>query len=540
MAAAWSQVGDLREVNQVLAQGQLAQAAGQAIHTGRLLPLGAAELIQITGPAHTRLTIGVETIANAVRVSLLPTTFPTTVFRRVTSPSGPVRRQSLSIEAPVAVGTLFDRLNGGTLTAAPPRGFPDAALDTDSVLKLFPGHAQLTLDALAQAVNAAPLKVGIPISNDSSSGVIAKNMTRGAPAPAFKSALLKSLPQPLPAPPALATPLNGPVVTSALAAGMEPYTAVRARIVSRVSFEGGAAAISDQLDPVMAAPVITTPMFRPLKAISQDLLLPGVDKFPQNSVALAETNWAFVEAYLVGLNYEMGRELLWNEFPTDMRGTYFRQFWDPSGHVPPPQTDIERQNLADITSIDSWPPTRDLGDACARPSPVQSPPVLVIRGELLRRFPNATIYAAQGIPQPDGSLRPSHDVEKFPIFEGSLEPDITFVGFDLDAAEAKASPGWFFVIQQHPTQPHYGLLASSGHAGGPVAVTDPLSWDNVGEHLDSAYAPVFGSLPAKTPGWTFANDPKPLTWSGTSNSAQIAAIALRTPVRIAIHASQLI
>ena len=33
---------------------------------------------------------------------------------------------------------------------------------------------------------------------------------------------------------------------------------------------------------------------------------------------------------MVGLNHEFARELLWREFPTDQRGSYFRQFWDPS------------------------------------------------------------------------------------------------------------------------------------------------------------------------------------------------------------------
>ena len=40
-----------------------------------------------------------------------------------------------------------------------------------------------------------------------------------------------------------------------------------------------------------------------------------------------KTNRRFMEAYMVGLNVEMGRELLWRGFPTDQRGTYFDHFW---------------------------------------------------------------------------------------------------------------------------------------------------------------------------------------------------------------------
>ena len=40
---------------------------------------------------------------------------------------------------------------------------------------------------------------------------------------------------------------------------------------------------------------------------------------------------------MVGLNHEFARELLWREYPTDQRGSYFRQFWDVSGYQPPPE-----------------------------------------------------------------------------------------------------------------------------------------------------------------------------------------------------------
>jgi len=65
-----------------------------------------------------------------------------------------------------------------------------------------------------------------------------------------------------------------------------------------------------------------------LRDLSQELLLPGLGHVPPNTVTLLETNAKFIEAFMVGLNTEMGRELLWRGFPTDQRGTYFRQFWE--------------------------------------------------------------------------------------------------------------------------------------------------------------------------------------------------------------------
>src|SRR5262249_9427743 len=65
-----------------------------------------------------------------------------------------------------------------------------------------------------------------------------------------------------------------------------------------------------------AAPFPLTPpfphgMYEPLRDLSQDLLLPGLQTVQPDTMLGLETNRRFVEAYMVGLNVEMGRELLW-------------------------------------------------------------------------------------------------------------------------------------------------------------------------------------------------------------------------------------
>ena len=50
---------------------------------------------------------------------------------------------------------------------------------------------------------------------------------------------------------------------------------------------------------------------------------------------------------MVGLNYEMSRQLLWNGYPTDQRGSYFRQFWDVSAYVPQPGDPTNPTQLAE-------------------------------------------------------------------------------------------------------------------------------------------------------------------------------------------------
>jgi len=84
----------------------------------------------------------------------------------------------------------------------------------------------------------------------------------------------------------------------------------------------------DELRPVMWYPQYHVPTYRYLKEKSPNLLFPGLENIPQNTVSLLQSNPRFIEAYLVGINHEMAAELRWREFPTNMAGSYFRKFWD--------------------------------------------------------------------------------------------------------------------------------------------------------------------------------------------------------------------
>ena len=88
------------------------------------------------------------------------------------------------------------------------------------------------------------------------------------------------------------------------------------------------AALTEEFKEAMVYPEIDQPMYEPLRDISPELFLPNINLIEQNSVTLLETNQRFIEAYLVGLNHEFARELLWRGYPTDQRGASFRQFWD--------------------------------------------------------------------------------------------------------------------------------------------------------------------------------------------------------------------
>ena len=164
------------------------------------------------------------------------------------------------------------------------------------------------------------------------------------------------------------------------------------------------------IDTVLAGLRFPQPMYEPLRDLSQQLLLPGVDGLAADGVFGLKTNRPFVEAYLVGLNVEMGAELLWRGFPTDQRGTCFAQFWDTDGADTP---------RPDIDPISQW-----LDRALGAPQPdlAREQFVMLMRSALLRRYPNAIITSTRAI-LANGVRAPSADPadESTPAFRGTLD-----------------------------------------------------------------------------------------------------------------------
>jgi hypothetical protein len=121
-------------------------------------------------------------------------------------------------------------------------------------------------------------------------------------------------------------------------------------------------------------------MYEALRDISPDLFLPNVNYVDQDSITLLETNQPFIEAYMVGLNHEFARELLWREFPTDQRGSYFRQFWDVSSYIDVAGTDADalREQLKDITPLHEWGLKPDLEDHDNREEPGENEEEVVL------------------------------------------------------------------------------------------------------------------------------------------------------------------
>jgi hypothetical protein len=384
-----------------------------------------------------------------------------------------------------------------------------------------------------------------------------------------------------------------------LLARLDPTITIPRRVQAMIQISRIAWNPTDPITPIMAAPEFPQPMYVPLRDLSEEYILPGVEFIPPNSLGLLEANHAFIEAYMVGLNHEMARQLLVNHYPTDQRGSYFRQFWDVSGYVPQPGDPTDQaalqEALKDIPPIHTWPKDTPLGSNENRQNIVENNLVLVVRGELFKRYPNTIIFAGKAIIDPKDGKRKLDESDgaekqyKHPIFGARLGTDITFFGFNLTADQAlgrtaDAPHGYYFGFQQVPTEPRFGLEPIE--ADSPVPYWAELSWKNFAESVphdqallsvdviattkvlpkpefvgghsknrlqSTVFRYLLGStrIPDFLPALTQPNDvsiqngdndadifDKNVQWG--KDSAQAAYILLRRPFRIMVHADRML
>lgn len=352
------------------------------------------------------------------------------------------------------------------------------------------------------------------------------------------------VPQPAGQPLALA-----PVATALVAQGgaLEPDRTVARDVVGLVPAAPPQPG-SDPLKPRAAAPQFPQPMCGPLVEVDGQMMLPGIERIPEDCVGILVGNPRFIEAYLVGLNHELSRELLWRGLPVDLGATFADRFWDMRG-----RPEATGDPPAQIPPIGEW--SGGLGENSPGLGGTDMP-VLLIRGRLMRRYPHTIVYAARAVPGldvagqpvtgPDGQPVPTPGPEeRYPVFRGSVDPDVTYLGFDLDIAEARGGGpdgglGWFFVIQEQPAAPRFGLDEPADSQPQPPTTWSDLDWSDVvpaGTDPGAVrYAPVAGPLaapPVTLP--VLAGHPQPTaTWG--ADAAQLAAITYQRPMRVAIHA----
>jgi len=534
MAAIWGQYGEILRANQLLRQAQLAVAASERLIARHFDPLSPLELLAVAGPAIGRIRAGAHSsVRGVVRASCLPVFALSGAFRKILRARGPISRR-------------FARLARGPMADVPTLDAP--VLSTSTVLERL-ARGELKLPA-AQLPDGA---IQTPFDATPNTRPRPPRRTSTPHVPAELVAVLRTFESRIPR--GVCTPLDGPDIANTIRTAMAPDTAIVARVGAQLALPAGLT-LSPRLDPIMVAPEIPTPMMGPLIERGQDWLLPGLEALPRNCVALVEPDRAFIESYMVGLNHEMSRELLWRGFPTDQRGTVFARFWDRRGSVDTTTAPVPER---DIGPIHLWNQQRSLGSNLLGASGDFL--VLLIRGDLLQRYPGATIYLQRArwqrnaigfistenrlairepVPLPDAAAWEADT--RFPAFSGRLGDDITFLGFPLSRDEVRGrsrenvmcwnsgNPGWFVVFQEQPTEPRFGLDADG--------VAAPASWNDLSWSSMTTTTAGYVKLAETSAAQRFAELALTPKWDGRSDS--LAAILLQRRFRMFIHASDLV
>jgi hypothetical protein len=587
VAAAWDQLGEVAAATRLLREAQLARAVAGSLWAKRLAHLPAAVRLRVAEPALARIPApqappakhppgqgspatgpgspaGPGSLLGMVRASALPESAVSGAMRRVLRPRGPLGRR-VGGEAPVS-RLLHGLATGGV--PMPVTAVPDGTVLHDAVgapklgqvtagVPAAPGWrlvaeylqysdrtaTDAAAPAGAQPAGPAPGRGAVPqvrhaslrridddLPPDQGEQVPARRRRLGGINGRFRTAarsLQAYLAQPVTlAPAAEVAELPVDAVAAYLCAPggrVDPEVGVPAAILPRIEPTPPVPAGRDRLAPTVASPRFPQPMSR---ALSTDLLLPGSDQIPADTVGLLAGNPRFVEAFLVGLNHELGREFLWRGVPVDPRATYFQQFWDLRGADP-------AGSAADIPPIADWAPGSRLGENASR-ARGRDVLALLIRGELVRRYPTVTVYAVRATTS--GTLG---GPEQYPQFRYLLDAQTLLAGFALDLTEARGTPGWFFVLQEQITEPRFGLDEPDGTFGGTPASWRDLTWGHLVAN-EAAYAGL-GHVPVRPP--LLNPGLQNLTHDGATygrGAADMAQILLQQPVRVAVHARALL
>ena len=585
MQRAWRQLGDFLRANQKIRQVQVSIAAGERLFSRHFANLEPEQQIAVTRQVHARVMASPKTVFQQVKESRLEQAAVQPAFRRVLRPRGAVLRRAFA-EKPGKTAGMLVKINEGQLKAAPPKEAPKRQISLTRIAEKLKNE-QLREDSLrVDVVRKIPINSTFRFSLPGrlpANGPIGNQIVESREGMNFRAALLDlhdrleiSLPAPDPRP-----TIDLGAASSTLANALRPKVAILQRVRTTIFIPEQLSKQPSKvtIQPIMAHPVFADPMYQPLRDLSSELLIPNLNLIPNNTITLLETNPRFIEAYMVGLNHEMARELLWREFPTDQRGSYFRQFWDVSDIVNRQRKDqrVFEEELRDIIPIHLWDRRNDVGIHQNRNMPTGNESderrlVLVIRGDLLKRYPTAVIFAqaAEWVnDEKDTSFPPRKIRElnqanparnvKYPVFKAIIEPDLHFLGFDLTASEAKGRPtpptpteeaagepgfpGWFFVIQERPGEPRFGLDLNVDNK--PLPQIDKLSgwneltWDHLGDpnkipliNLDIKPIPAVSGNQPDHP------DDTKIVWG--ANAADMAYILFQPPAMVAIHADNML
>ena len=398
MASAWEQLGEAEAINQRLRQAQLSRAVNERYHTKAFARFKPDAFIRIVAPAKSRFKIapaeaggqGAMLFAQRLSRSFVPPAAVSPGVRKLPAPRGAFNRRytRAGTSGTQALFTFFNQpgLAGAFVVTPGNRGY----VGIDTVTDGTPGNDQPERD-LIWVLEPSPHWQRIPVGfMEMTQTLRFQRLTPAGLAGAHWfgfGRLPRSGAGPRAIPRTALCHAGGVRYPRGLDTGgqragtgqpeaghdSEPGRHERNPDGKPRRHHGRRARAGHGRAHVPAADVR-----RRCATDRQPTSFPDWSDVPPDTVQLLQTNNRFIESFMVGLNSEMGRELLWRGYPTDQRGTPFRQFWDATSSV--------REDPSDIPPIHEWR-KRALGSNAR--SAGQDHLVLLLRGELLRRYPGS-------------------------------------------------------------------------------------------------------------------------------------------------------
>jgi hypothetical protein len=481
VAEAWTQLGALREANRERDRARLGTIVHARWVTKHVAPLDAATRLLLGAQGLRRLRRDATPLAREVEASVLPTALLSARFRRLAARVPRAQHGSLA--------ALVTATAGRTSPLGTPTPRPAEIL---TVTELATALAEFPEDTKAQ-----------PSSPWADRRATLLDEAYTLRSPTFPTVEIE---RPL----ALSITSVAAVVTTRLETSL-------ALVRHDACLDRGELVAAEVTRPLTAAVALDVPVVELLRRLDARYLVTSVG-IPAESVGVLRPHAEFIEAVMLGANDELVRELHWRGAAIAPDATPLRRYFDMRGRTTP--------GPDEIAAVKQWSLATELGAHVASGQHT----VLVIRGELVRRFADAIIYVARAV-RTGGRRAPSALTadRREPIFRGMITDDTMFVGIDRSPTQLReeGGEGWFVVLTERPAGTRFGLDESD--ASGPLASWNELGWGHV--TLIGGYVGVAASQLTPAP-------PGPIHW-GTDGAHQ-GAITRQRPMRVAFHAAELI
>ncbi|MFI9503316.1 hypothetical protein [Nocardia sp. NPDC052566] len=540
MARAWEQVGAVNEANRLLAATELAEQGGESAQGKHIATMDHAALTGLADVMSAKVPVPVaDSMRHALVASAAPDGLESTAFARLTRRNGGLARRCAraagTVVSSMPTGSMLATSVGGVevvpakpalwlaATVAAGSGPMAAAGVVRDPGTLFAAQTMVGLLGAQQqsfAVRNAFVD-GTALADLTAVGANLSASMAGAGEPVARPMMLRGLRRSIsaeeltaPKDVQFAMKMGIDVMADSVRTAMAPMTQQLARVAGMIgttAVPGRVGGDTRPLRPIMAHPEFGFPIAAEILDRWPEWAIPGITTFPDNSATLLQINSPFVESLLVGLNQEFNRELRWREYPTDEAGTPFSRFWPPGGAQP------------QYGEIARWEPQVALGAHAPKLSDLL---VLLVRGEVLRRYPGTVVLAAKSV---DRRVESAQVEWQHPRFVLPIDERTSLFCFDLKPQQARDDK-WMFVVREPMRGTQFGFDPDTRPE---FETWSDLGWDRV--PLDAN-----GFVAVRTGGIVGApSRPDPASWPG-ADAGDFARIIFQRAFQVAFSPNRML